>query len=178
MKHVGLYRDWTVWIFIYIFKLWLWDKTGCTAHVIVNLRIIPSVILKHDLIDSWMHSYCELLYIVHTIGSHNWVLLLHYSSLNRWQVATVLDEIPRPLYRFLVNTPPGSIRILGTSGKEVLQGRDGRMRAHSFILVDIWYIQSCVSGLGFEYVIILNIKCFIYLVYKWILEKVLTMQVW
>ncbi|PON80326.1 hypothetical protein PanWU01x14_007760, partial [Parasponia andersonii] len=45
------------------------------------------------------------------------------------RVAAVLGERPRTCAGF-ANTPPSSVRMLGTSATEVLQDRDGRMRVH------------------------------------------------
>ena len=48
------------------------------------------------------------------------------------------------------DTPLGSIRILGTYVKEVLQGRDERMRAHTYtwLIYDLYNMVTLVLVLN------------------------------
>ena len=44
------------------------------------------------------------------------------------------------------DTPPGSVRMLGTSVQEVLQDRDERMRAHTYtwLIYDMYNMATLV----------------------------------
>ena len=70
----------------------------------------------------------------------------------------------------------GSVRMLGTSTIEVLQGRDGRMRVHLYT----WLMYDMYNHvvLVLEYVINLDLNYFVNLVLQIDLKKVLTMYVW
>ena len=57
------------------------------------------------------------------------------------------------------DTPPGSVRMLGTSVPEVLQDRDERMGAHRFIYTWLIYdMYNIITNMMVTLVLILNLN--------------------